>query len=373
MVQLLRLWQGLGAGLALLIGGGLAAPVLAQTPKGQGAGADLTIATWGGFYQRAQTQVLAEPFGFQSGKSVAVVTFTGQPDEVRQRVDAYRSSGQPLGWDVLDLERSDAEQLCFEGVLRPLDLVRMGLGDAENDFVHGGIGLCWVGNVVWSQSFAFDRRLYSGAEPFALADAFDTLLFPGRRVLTHSAQGLMELALLSDGVSPERIYEVLGTPAGVTQAVAVLNLIRNDTHFVDTPADAFNELQTGRAAMAMIHHFEALRAARAGQPFIGFIWDNHVVDMDVFAVPSGAGNPTLAMEFIANVSRAAYQSAMATVTGYGPARLSAAQAAREDLRAWLPTAPAAIPRALLFDATFWTSPEGISAQAAYDGWRLSIE
>ena len=373
MRHLCRSLPGFGLALTVTLLTGLAHRSAAQTSE-----ADLTIATWGGFYQKAQTRVLAEPFAFQSAKTIDMVTYSGQPDEVRQLVEAYRSTGEDVGWDIIDLERADAEQLCFEGYIQPLQLESLGLGSANsasalgNDFVDGALGLCWVGNVVWSQSFGYDKRLYRGAEPLVLADAFNLTLFPGRRVLTTSAQVVLELALLSEGVPSDQVYDVLADPVGVVEAIAVLDRLRGNVTFTNSAADASNLLKTGQAGIGIIHHFEALREARAVGETLGYIWDGHVLDMDVFAIPVGAENPVLARDFIASVSRAAYQSAMATVTGYGPARLSAADAAREDLRVWLPTGPENRDQGLLFKPAFWQSPAGKRAQAAYDTWRTSI-
>lgn len=365
MRQCLRVLKDLAC--AALIGTGFTQSASAQTEA-----AGLTIASWGGFYQKAQTQVLAQPFGFQSGQTVNVVTYTGHPNEIRQKVSTYRDSGEPVAWDVIDLERADAEALCFQGYLQPMQHERMGIQDVETDFITGSIGLCWVGNVVWSQSFGFDRRLFSGAEPYALTDAFDPVLFPGRRLLTTSAQVVMELALLSEGVSSERVYERLSTREGVAEALGVLNRVRGNVQFINSTDEIFKLLKIGQGSIGLIHHFDALRELRSSGLNIGFIWDSHVIDLDVFAIPAGARNPALASDFIANVSRGAYQSAMATVTGYGPARLSAAAAAREDLREWLPTGPENVNFGLLFRPDFWTSPEGEAAQASYNAWRGSV-
>ena len=370
MRQFMRAYQGFAC--AALIGTGVILMNFVPFAAAQTGSAELTIATWGGFYQKAQTQVLAEPFGFQTGKAVDVVTYTGHPNEVRQKVSAYRETGDALGWDVLDLELHDAETLCFQGYLEPIDHQQIGIQNANSDFIDGGIGLCWVGNVVWSHGFGFDQRLFSGAKPYALTDAFDPLLFPGQRLLTNSAELVIELALLSEGVAADRVYERLGAADGVAEALSVLSRVRNDVRFINSTEEIFALLKSGQAAVGVIHHFDALRELRSTGPSVGYLWDNHVVDMDVFAIPSGAGNPNLAADFIANVSRGAYQTAMATVTGYGPARLSAATAAREDLRAWLPTGPENLGSGLLFSPEFWASPEGEAAQEAYDTWRGSI-
>ena len=107
-------------------------------------------------------------------------------------------------------------------------------------------------------------------------------------------------------------------------------LLSYDVRFINSTEEIFALLKSGQAAVGVIHHFDALRELRSTGPSVGYLWDNHVVDMDVFAIPSGAGNPNLAADFIANVSRGAYQTAMATVTGYGPARLSAAKAVQKQ-------------------------------------------
>lgn len=65
-----------GLALAAAVWTATAGTALAQTV----ADDVLVIATWGGFYQKAQTQVLAEPFSLQSGRPVSVVTYTGQPN-----------------------------------------------------------------------------------------------------------------------------------------------------------------------------------------------------------------------------------------------------------------------------------------------------
>src|SRR5690606_29300163 len=114
-------------------------------------------------------------------------------------------------WDVIDLESNDAIAGCDEGLLMKID--QASLGDTS-DFIPGSISECAVASMVWSTVFAYDKSKLSTA-PNLINDFFDTQKIPGKRGVRKSPKGILEWALLADGVGKEEVYPLLGTAAGV--------------------------------------------------------------------------------------------------------------------------------------------------------------
>lgn len=69
-------------------------------------------------------------------------------------------------------------------------------------------------------------------------DLWDVVQLPGQRALPKSARLTLEIALLSDGVPPQRIYETLATSRGVAHAFHRLDQLRPYIVWWDSPSKA---------------------------------------------------------------------------------------------------------------------------------------
>ena len=98
-----------------------------------------------------------------------------------------------------------ADELCAQGLLRPA----------------GAAGTCGV-------PAGEDRLLLlsvDGSEP-RWRDLWDIARRPGRRGLPREAVGVLEIALLADGVAPGSVYRTLGTAGGAARAFRKLDQLR---------------------------------------------------------------------------------------------------------------------------------------------------
>ena len=90
------------------------------------------------------------------------------------------------------------------------------------------------------------------------------------------------------------------------------------------------------------------------------VWDAQIFDVDLWAIPKGAPNKDLAMEFLAFSTATEQLAAQASYISYGPVRMSSAPlvgsyATKPDLAMGpqMPTAPANFKTAIANDFEFW--------------------
>ncbi|HEX9966882.1 MAG TPA: extracellular solute-binding protein, partial [Solirubrobacterales bacterium] len=90
-----------------------------------------------------------------------------------------------------------------------------------------------------ADAFAFlptyDKDEFGDDPPTGWADFFDTEKYPGKRAVwgSYAINGVLEGALLADGVSPDQLY-----PLDLDRAFAKLDTIKDDIDFYDTLGQA---------------------------------------------------------------------------------------------------------------------------------------
>ena len=168
-------------------------------PVAAWAHTDLVLVNFGGTAARAQMLALLRPWEQESGKRAEMESYNGGLEDIRDQVEAAN-----VTWDVIDMEYSDLIQACDEGLLEKIDPATLPDSPdgqpANKDFRSGALHECGVGNVVWSTVYAYDADQLQGTAPSTIADFFDLDNFPGRRGLRRDPRGLLEWALMADGV-----------------------------------------------------------------------------------------------------------------------------------------------------------------------------
>ena len=121
-----------------------------------------------------------KPFRSQSREWVAMETYNGGLDEIREQVES-----ENVVWDVVDFELSDLIRGCTEGLLEKIDHGTLMGGvkgePASEDFIPGALTECGVGQMVWATVVGYDASRFDGDPPAGLADFFDVKKFPGKR------------------------------------------------------------------------------------------------------------------------------------------------------------------------------------------------
>ncbi len=296
---------------------GVAATVLVAGAAQSGS---ITAVSWGGAYTFSQVEAFHKPWTAATGHVVVSEDYNGGLAEVKAQVEAGN-----VTWDIVDVEKSDAIRGCDEGLFEPIDTSILPAGadgtPAMDDFMDGSITECAIGVIVWSTIFAYDHsKIQDG--PATIGDFFDLEKFPGKRGMRKNPKATLELALAADGVAPDQVYEVLSTPEGVDRAFAKLDTIKDQVIWWEAGAQPPQLLADGEVAMTTAYNGRFFNAiAGEGKPFT-IVWDAQIFDTDLWAIPVGAPNRDLAIDFLVFSTLTEQLAAQASYISYGPVRKS---------------------------------------------------
>jgi len=122
-------------------------------------------------------------------------------------------------WDVVDVEYDFALAAAKAGLLEPIDFAVVDKAQIDPRFVTDNA----VGSFYYSFVLGYNKDVLK-EEPKTWADLFDTTKFPGKRTFYKwSAPGVLEIALLADGVAPDKLY-----PLDLDRAFKKLDTIKGD-------------------------------------------------------------------------------------------------------------------------------------------------
>ncbi|WP_372239449.1 polyamine ABC transporter substrate-binding protein [Pseudomonas sp. 2FE] len=283
----------------------------------------LNFVSWGGSTQDAQKQAWAEPFSKASGIQVVQ---DGPTDY--GKLKAMVESGN-VQWDVVDVEADFALRAASEGLIEPLDFKQIQRDKIDPRFVsdHG------VGSFFFSFVLGYNQGKLGGKEPQDWNALFDTKTYPGKRALYKwPSPGVLELALLADGVAQDKLY-----PLDLDRAFKKLDTIKQDIVWWGGGAQSQQLLASGEASLGQFWNGRVYALQKDGAP-VGVSWKQNLVMADFLVIPKGAKNKAAAMQFIANASSAKGQAEFANLTAYAPVNLDSVSQLTPELAPNLPTA-----------------------------------
>jgi len=297
----------------------------------------LTVISWGGAFSEAQKKHMLEPFERDSGVRVMFDTYTGGIAEIKAQVQSGKTQ-----WDVIDVDSFTLERACSEGLLEPLDHSQLPAGadgtNYQDDFLPNTLSECGIATWLYSLVIGYNKNTIGAVPPSSIADIFDTAKIPGKRGFQRKAIGLLEWALLADGVSREQVYQQLATETGQQRAFNKLSSIKNDIVWYDAYSQAPQLLNDGSAVLVQIPHGRIYNAVRNQNSPFAIIWDGHVYDYDIWAIVKGTSNLELAKRFLSHATGSLPLAGSADLA-YSPSRRSSlALMDRDDLlQSSLPT------------------------------------
>ena len=345
MRPLFRLGVAVSA-LVLLQAGGTVAQAAPQKA--------LTIVSWGGSYTRSQMLAYVKPYRRRSGEWVAMETYNGGLDEIREQVET-----ENVVWDVVDFELSDLIRGCREGLLEKIDHGKLAAGSdgtpAGEDFIPGALTECGVGQMVWATVVGYDGSRFEGDRPARLADFFDVKKFPGKRGLRRDPRVALEWALMADGVAPAEVYATLETEEGRERAFGMLDRIRTSLVWWTSGSEPVRLLDSGEVAMTSVWNGRMHRPMVDEGKDYAIVWDGQLWDIDSWGIPKGTDNLAKAVDFIGFATNSAQLAEQTRYITYGPARVSAMALVDEGTKAMLPTAEANLASALQTNAEWWAT------------------
>ncbi|MCQ4634003.1 ABC transporter substrate-binding protein [Shinella sp. CPCC 100929] len=287
---------------------------------GHAAAEDMVFTSWGGTTQDAQKTYWADPFTAE--KNVAV-TQDGPTDY--GKIKAMVEAGN-VTWDVVDVEGDYAVQAGNAGLLEKLDFSVIDKSKLDPRFVTDySVGSFYYSFVIGCNKDAVE------ACPKTWADLFDTQKFPGKRTFYKwSAPGVVEAALLADGVPADKLY-----PLDLDRAFKKLDTIKGDIVWWDSGAQSQQLLASAEAPFGSFWNGRLTALAETGVT-VETSWTNNITAADSLVVPKGAKNRDAAMKFIAQATSDAAQAQFAAATGYAPVNLDSNTLMDAELRKSLP-------------------------------------
>lgn len=323
---------------------------------------EMTIVSWGGSYSASQLKAYHEPYSADTG--VTIINDESSPEAVA-KMRAMNEAGN-VTWDLVDVVAADAIRLCDEGLAKEIDhdAVLAAAPDgtsATEDFGDLIVSNCFIPQIVYSTTFGYRTDMVGDTPPTKVCAVFDTDMYPGKRTLEKRPINNMEWALLCDGVAKDDIYDVLATDAGVDQALAKLDTIKDDVIWWSSAAEAIQYLADGEVVMGSTYNGRLFSAIVEQNQPIGMLWDAQVFDLDGWVVPAGLSDEREArvmdyLNFATDTQRLADQ---AKYISYGPARLSSAPLVSKhaelgiEMAPHMPTDPNNAKNTFLFNYEFW--------------------
>lgn len=264
--------------------------------------APVVFTSWGGTTQAAQKTHWAEPFTAASGIKVVM---DGPTDYGKFK--AMVESGN-VAWDVVDVEGDFAARAAKDGLLEPIDYSVVSKTGLDSRFS----GTNYVGSFYYSFVLGYNKDVVKG-QPGNWSSLFDLKGFPGKRTLYKwSAPGVLELALLADGVAADKLY-----PLDLDRAFKKLDTIKSQIVWWTGGAQSQQLLASGEAPLGMFWNGR-VHAIQSTGGNVGISWDQNLTAADVLVIPKGSKNKTAAMKFLAYASGAKAQAGIATETAYAP-------------------------------------------------------
>src|SRR5262249_46226493 len=173
----------------------LAAPaVLGSGGARAEARKEVVLVNFGGVAMKAFDEAYVQPFAAQGGR--IVLDGSGA---LNGKILTMVQSGH-VTWDICDSGVTGLAELNPKNALEKIDysIVDKSKVPAEFAYENG------VVNYMFSSVLAWDTAKVK--ETPTLADFFDLKKYPGRRMIRKDSQAMLELCLIADGVSRDRLY-----------------------------------------------------------------------------------------------------------------------------------------------------------------------
>lgn len=297
----------------------------AMATSAPASAADLVFSSWGGTTQDAQKAAWADKFAEKTGINVLQ---DGPTDygKLKAMVEA-----NAVTWDVVDVEGDYAAQAGKKGLLEKLDFSVIDKSKLDPRFVTDySVGSFYYSFVIGCNKDVVD------ACPKTWADLFDTEKFPGKRTFYKwSAPGVIEAALLADGVPADKLY-----PLDLDRAFKKLDTIKGDIIWWSGGAQSQQLLASAEAPFGSLWNGRMTALAQSGIN-AETSWEQNITAADSLVVPKGAKNKEAAMQFIALATSAEAQAELASLTGYAPINLDSPKMMDPEVAKSLPDAQTA--------------------------------
>jgi len=319
------------------------------------AGQKVVFVSWGGIYQEASKKGYCDPFAAKTG---AIVVQDGPVDYAKLRTMVQ--TGSPT-WDVVDVTIDFLFSAAKDNLFEKIDTSIVNTSRINPKYVHE----YGVGNIVWSYNIAYNKEVFPGGKhPKNWAEFFDTTKFPGRRALRDRVNPMLEIALLADGVSFDKLY-----PLDVDRALKKLEPFKKSAVWWTTNSQSQQLMIDGECTLGILNNGRIYDVAQKGGK-IGIEWGQNLQSVDYLVVPRGSKVKDAAMALIAEMTLPESQAIVSNIMPLAPTNPDAFKLIKGDMIPWLSTEPANASRGFAINEAYWRDNHK-SLSERWLAWKLS--
>ncbi len=334
---------GAAAGLSLALAGTTAALAAEQ----------IMFVSQGGAYQKAQTIAILDP----SAKKLGITINQDSVPDAWPIMRSQVATGKPT-WDVVDVATNFCLRGGEQGIVEKLDFSKIPNAAAMPAEYRSDYSVAYE---FYSTVMGYNLKKFPDAAsaPKTWADFWDVKKFPGRRSLRNHPLATLEIALMADGVAPDKLY-----PLDVDRAFRKLEEIKpHITVWWTSGAQSAQLLNDGEVDMIMAWNGRISAIIKEGAK-VAYTYNQGILQSTSLCVLKGAPNLPTALKFLNEAVDPVHQANLPLHIDYGPANPKAYDtgvipAARVKE---LPSAPENASRQALMSYAWWSSPAGEAAE-----------
>lgn len=312
--------QFLQATGAVAAGTAIGAPMLMAASAAQAATKELVVVSWGGNYRTAVEEALVRPFEKEFGVRVTLVD---TPDLAKVKAQVMTRN---VEWDVFDAVGPMAMTGSKAGYWETLDPALFDQSDLIAPMTKEAVPFYgFTGGMCWDA-----QRHPDGKHPTTFAEFFDVKAFPGKRGLRNRASEMLEIALLADGVAPDKMY-----PLDVDRAFRMLDKIKPHVgKWIDQTPQTTMLVETGELDFSYTYATRVKASQESGKS-TQFSFKQNLIGLEYLVVLKNAPNKENAFKYLQFAMRPDRQAALMNLHGNTPASKKARPMMKPEVSKWL--------------------------------------
>jgi putative spermidine/putrescine transport system substrate-binding protein len=333
-----------------------AAAVLAAAPVAAWAAETVVFAGWGGSIQENQRKIIFDPFEKATGIKVVDVPGVGIA-KIKAMVETKN-----VEWDVVQNIAMWVPQGEVAGLWEELDYKAIDKDGVPDALVQKYA----LGNSTYGMILAYNTKAFpKGKEPQSWADFWNTEKFPGPRGMFDQPRYMLEIALMADGVAPDKLY-----PLDVDRAYRKLDSIKPKIHvwwkqWPQVPT----LLGSGEIVMSLTSNTRIVSLKKTEKAPADINWKQSMMTVDWVSVPKGSKNKANAMKLINFMNKPELQAELAKAAGIGPANAKALDLLTAEDRVNMPAYHFQKGDMVRFGDAWWAENLG-KMEERWNAWKL---
>ncbi|SMG26394.1 ABC transporter substrate-binding protein [Paraburkholderia susongensis] len=309
----------------------------------------LAVATGGGMLEDAYKKTVFKTWQERTG--IPIVTTANEASRLKAMVEQRQ-----VEWDVV--QGAGEQYILFgrQGLFEPIDY---SIVDKSKLLPHVAYPYFVLTDIA-AYHIAWNTQKVKSKPPQTWREVWD---YPGRIGLHKEPGQTLEIALLADGVSRDKLY-----PLDVARALHSLARIKDKVVWWTSGAQGAQLLISGEVDVSAIWNGRVYQPKLQGAP-VDYHFNQAIFVSDAWAVPKGAPNRKESMQLIAQELSAPTQAAFARLLPYGPVNRDAMAMLSPEVQAVLPSSPANFGKGTMLNLEYWAD-NGQNVADHFNNWLL---